>query len=501
MVNIGMPIEDLIRYNLAHSKYPVGELEERLQKRMDRLRSGEPHRFSRQRDDDRVIEIIGNPLPGGGFVTSFHDITDQVELRQALEQSNSHLEERVKKRTQEVHSINAELRLEIERRNEAEKELIRARKEAEEANASKTRFLALASHDVLQPLNAAKLYLSALKETKLDSDTTQIISKLSDSVVSSEALIGTILDISRLDQGELKPFIETINVTETLTPIINEMSMKAKEKGLTLSYRIQDAWISADRTYVYRIIQNLVSNAVKYTQSGKVLVTARKRKNKILIEVRDTGIGIPTLQQAAIFSDFYRVENSDEQGIGLGLGVVKRLSQQLKCIVKVVSEENKGSCFSVMFDTTIAPEPAGEVLVNALSKKQSVFEGLRILCIDDQQENLDAMETLLSKWGVDTRCATNYTDAMEIAEQFTPQILLVDYQLGKGPDGLEIIEKIRTQLNVVLPACLVTAKRGDDLTKLCKEQGVNYLNKPLKPAKLRTLIQSMTKFIRTEKPS
>jgi PAS domain S-box-containing protein len=495
LVQVGMPIEDLIRFNIAHSNCPPGELEVRVQKRMDRLKSGEPHKLTRQRDDGRVIEVIGNPMPAGGFVTSFQDITDHVEIQQALEETNINLEQRVRKRTEEVHSINAELRLEIERRGEAEKELIRARKEAEEANASKSRFLALASHDVLQPLNAAKLYLSALQETKLDRDTTKIISKLNDSVVSSEALIGTILDISRLDQGELKPFIETINVVETLTPIINEMGMKAKEKGLDFRYKLQDGWISADRTYVYRIIQNLVSNAVKYTQTGKVLLSARKRGSRILIEVRDTGIGIPTLQQAAIFSDFYRVENSNEQGIGLGLGVVKRLTQQLNCTVKVDSVENKGSCFAVMFDAVAPPEPVGKIV----SATTSVFTGLRILCVDDQQENLDAMETLLAKWGVNTQTALSAEQALEKAIAFEPQILLVDYQLGKGPDGLAIIESIRMELNIVLPACLVTAKRGEDLIKMCKEQGVNYLNKPLKPAKLRTLIQSMTKFIRSAK--
>lgn len=495
MVSVGMPIVELIRFNIAHSDIPPNEIEIRVQKRIERLRSGQAHKFTRKRDDGRVIETIGNPLPGGGFVTSFHDITGHVELQQALKETNISLEQRVRKRTEEVHSINAELRLEIERRNIAEKELIRARQEAESANASKSRFLALASHDVLQPLNAAKLYLSALQETKLDDDTSKIINKLNDSVVSSEALISTILDISRLDQGELKPFIETLNVTEILTPIINEMSMKAKEKGLIFKHRLQESWISADRTYVYRIVQNLVSNAVKYTQSGKVLITARKQKNRVLIEVRDTGIGIPTLQQAAIFSDFYRVENSNEQGIGLGLGVVKRLSQQLQCSVKVISVEEKGSCFSIMFDLVDEPETADIVV----SKTTSVFSGLRILCVDDQQENLDAMQTLLVKWGIEVQIAQDYEQAVVVAQAFSPQIILVDYQLGKGPDGLAIIEAIRASLNMVIPACLVTAKRGDELVRLCKEQGVNYLSKPLKPAKLRTLIQSMTKFIRAAK--
>lgn len=492
LVTVGAKVEPLIRHNVLRGDCGIGELELEVQKRLEHLRNGTPHRFTRQRDDGHVIEMVGNPLPGGGFVTSFHDITGHVEIQQALKETNIDLAARVAKRTEEVHSINAELRLEIERRNKLEKSLIRARQEAELANESKTRFLALASHDVLQPLNAAKLYLTALQESDMDSEMRNTLSKLNDSVVSSETLISTILDISRLDQGELKPYIETIQIQEVLTPIVNEMGMKAKEKGLDFRARIQDCWISADKTYLYRIVQNLVSNAVKYTRKGKVLLTVRKQGDKVHIQVRDTGIGIPKLQQAAIFSDFYRVENSDEQGIGLGLSVVKRLSQQLSCQIKVDSIEDKGSCFSIDFMAAAPPEKPAIIKQPALS----IFNKLRILCVDDQQENLDAMNTLLSKWGIEVGLANNHKRALEIAEKLKPHILLVDYQLGRGLDGLEIIDLLRQQSNTILPACLVTAKRGDDLLKLCADQGVNYLAKPLKPAKLRTLIQSMAKFIK-----
>ena len=491
LVNVGAPIEPLIRHNVLQGDCGTGNVEQQVQKRLQHLRNGTPHRFTRQRNDGHVIEMVGNPLPGGGFVTSFHDITGHVEIQQALQETNIDLAARVQKRTEEVHSINAELRLEIERRNALEKSLIRARKEAEDANASKTRFLSLASHDVLQPLNAAKLYLSAMQESKLDDEMQKLLNKLNDSVVSSETLISTILDISRLDQGELKPFIETTDVSDAINPIINEMSMKAKEKGLDFRYRITDCWVSADKTYLYRIVQNLVSNAVKYTPKGKVLLTVRKRFSKVLIQVRDTGIGIPKLQQAAIFSDFYRVENSHEQGIGLGLGVVKRLSKQLDCHIKVESEEGVGSCFSIEFMAVAPPEIPTEAKVPS----QSIFSKLKILCVDDQQVNLDAMSTLLSKWGIEVGLAKNHKTALELAKQLQPHILLVDYQLGRGPDGLEIIENLRQQSNAILPACLVTAKRGDELLKLCSDQGVNYLSKPIKPAKLRTLIQNMAKFI------
>lgn len=489
MVYVGAPIETLIKHNIMQTTCDPSDVIGEVNKRIEHLKNRAPHRVTSVRDDGHVIEIIGNPLPNGGFVTSFNDITEHIRLQAALKESNLDLSARVEKRTQEVHSINAELRLEIERRTKLEKSLIRARQEAELANQSKTRFLSLASHDVLQPLNAAKLYLTALEESDLDTETRNIIKKLNDSVVSSEALIGTILDISRLDQGELKPFIENVYIRDVITPIINEITMGAKEKGLEFSYRIVDCWIKTDSTYLYRIIQNFATNALKYTKSGKILITVRRRLGKVIIEVRDTGIGIPKLQQAAIFSDFYRVENTREQGAGLGLGIVKRFSQQLECQIKVDSMENKGSCFSIEF--VEIPAPAVTKAVKQLQK--SVFNELKILCIDDQQENLDAMQTLLHKWGVEVSLANNAKSALEIAESVKPHILLVDYQLGKGPDGLEIINNIRSKLAQVLPACLITAKRGDDLLALCKEQNVSYLSKPIKPAKLRALIQSMSK--------
>ncbi len=288
LLAVGTPIEKLIRFNASQGEFGTDNVEAEVEKRLGHLRSGMPHRFTRQRKDGRVIEMVGNPLPGGGFVTSFNDITGHVEIQQALEESNIDLEARIKKRTEEVHSINAELRLEIERRSEAEKELIRARKAAEDANASKTRFLALASHDVLQPLNAAKLYASALEEQELSDAAHDIIQKLNHSVTSSENLIGTLLDIARLDQGEMKPELEAVDVTLLLAPLVDEMAMRAKEKGLQFSARIRPCWVTADKTYLYRITQNLLSNAVKYTEKGKVLFAVKPVGNVVHFKIIDT---------------------------------------------------------------------------------------------------------------------------------------------------------------------------------------------------------------------
>lgn len=491
LLEVGVPIASLIRYNAERGDCGVGEVEAVVEKRMAHLHAGTQHRFTRQRTDGKVIEMIGNPLPGGGFVTSFNDITGHVEIQQALEETNIDLEFRVKKRTEEVHSINAELRLEIERRLDAEKELIRARKTAEEANASKTRFLALASHDVLQPLNAAKLYVSALRETELRDSARSIVDKLNHSVNASEALIGTLLDIARLDQGDLKPTIESFNIKSSLAPLLDEISMKANEKGLLFNYKIRDCWVRADKTYLYRIVQNLLSNAVKYTQKGKVLLTIKPFNNHVAVNVYDTGIGISEDQQFLIFSDFYRTTDHSESGVGLGLGVVRRLSTQMDCNVSVKSTYGKGSQFSLRLPRC-APE------TDTSSKKtatNSAFSGLRILCVDDQQENLDALQVLLERWGVTVIIAQNGNAAKKLAKQHSPQIVLMDYQLGNNENGLELIEEMRQMLDIVFPACLVTAVRDNELIAKCKEHGVHFMNKPLKPAKLRALLQSMTRYI------
>ncbi|MEW9799668.1 hybrid sensor histidine kinase/response regulator [Alteromonas sp. CYL-A6] len=495
LLAVGTPIEKLIRYNADNGEFGVGDVEAEVEKRLEHLRSGTPHRFTRQRSDGRVIEMVGNPLPGGGFVTSFNDITGHVEIQQALEESNIDLEARIKKRTEEVHSINAELRLEIERRREIEKELIRARRAAEDANASKTRFLALASHDVLQPLNAAKLYITALLEQPLPSSAKSVVDKLNHSVTSSENLIATLLDIARLDQGELKPSIEPVDMQPLLIPLIDEMKMRAQEKGLVLKHRVQSCWVMADKTFLYRIVQNLLSNAVKYTEQGKVLITVRCRDGQAEIAIRDTGIGISEEKSQLIFSDFYRANDSKAHGIGLGLAVVRRLSGQLGSRVNVVSKPGKGSCFSLTLRTTSAGKTKAPT---RHASHAATFTGMRVLCVDDQQANLDAMQTLLDRWGVQVFLAENWDDALRIASDVSPQILLMDYQLSADEtrNGLALIDEIRTLLNVVVPAALVTATQDDALVAQCKEHGVNYLTKPIKPAKLRALLQSMTRYIR-----
>ena len=487
LITVGTPVADLIRYNAQRGECGVGNIDVLVQKRLEHMRSGTSHRFLRQRSDGRVIEMVGNPLPGGGFITSFNDVTQHIEIQHALKEANIDLQNRIQKRSEEVKTINAELHLEIQRRADAETELVNARKTAEKANAKKTNFLALASHDILQPLNAAKLYLGALQEEPLEKEASQIVQKLDDSLNASEVLIATLLDIARLDQGDMKPRFSAVSIKTLMNPLIDELNMQAEEKGLQLTCKIQDVWLNTDRTYLYRILQNLLSNAIKYTPSGRVLLTVRKRKNTVLLQVWDTGLGIEQEELSNIFSDFYRSGDQRQHGFGLGLGVVARLGQQLNSPVQVRSILGQGSCFSIELPSCAPDIP---LITGQLSTNKVGLAGLRVLCVDDKRENLDAMLTFLNKWQVDVKTACTSAEAMDVLSLFEPQLILMDYNLNDEVNGLQLIAKIRNYLGYQIPAILVTANQDEEVITQAFNQNCQYLNKPLKPAKLRVLLQA-----------
>jgi signal transduction histidine kinase len=441
----------------------------------------------RQRSDGKVIEMVGNPLPQGGFVTSFNDITEHIELQHALQESNIDLEKRVQSRAAEVKAINQDLRTEISRRAEIETQLIEARKTAESANLSKTRFLALASHDILQPINAAKLYLAAIKESIPAGDVRSMVEKLDASINASDNMIGTLLEIARLDQGEMQPKPTSIQLTKLLEPLIDEFTMKANNKGLTFHSNIHDVWLNTDPTYLQRIVRNLLSNAVKYTEKGRVVFTARKYHRTVNIRIWDTGVGVPEHLQYKIFEDFYRINDSHARGVGLGLSIVSRLSEQIGASLTVNSQSGKGSCFGFTLPT-IAPLPTQ---LQSKSTDNIGFNALRVLCVDDEWENLEAMAALLSQWQIDVSTATTPTTALEVTSHHPPQALLVDYQLGEQMNGLELILQIREKSDQNIPAIMVTAVRDESLISQLKNNHIHYLAKPVKPAKLRTLLFSL----------
>lgn len=494
MVKPGQPIATLIRYNAERGECGPGEIDELVSKRLHYMQIGSPHRFIRRRGDGRVIEMVGNPLPNGGFVTSFTDITEHVETAQALEEANIDLEQRMNTRQRKIREINNELTEEIERRRKVEVELKQAKQEAEEANASKTRFLALASHDILQPLNAARLYLSAMDETSLTPHNKQLGAKLDTALASTEHLLSTLLQIAKMDQGALQPSFRHVQLSSLLQPLIHEYTVLAQQRGIELRSHWRDAVIYTDPTYLRRIIQNFLSNAVKYNRDhGKVLLSVRRRGDQLQIAVWDTGPGITSQQRHRIFDAFYRGQNTRVEGVGLGLSVAKRMSEQLHCELKLNSVEGRGSCFMVTVpmgtEAQVSQRPAAE-------EHGTPSDNLTLVCVDDDPENLSALRALLEKWGCTVETFTSSDTALQYASTHqAPDGVLLDYQLGDDEhDGLSLVQALREHWGVQLKGALVTAMRDDQVRQKAREQELLFIAKPVKPAQLKALLKHLQKL-------
>lgn len=488
MVKPGQPVATLIRYNAERGECGPGEVDELVSKRLNYMQMGSPHRFIRRRGDGRVIEMVGNPLPNGGFVTSFTDITEHVETQQALEEANIDLEQRISVRQSKIREINNELTEEIDRRRKVEVELKQAKQIADEANASKTRFLALASHDILQPLNAARLYLSALDDSQLDSANQQLVGKLDTALASTEHLLSTLLQIAKMDQGALQPTFRHVRLNDIIPPLLSEYAMLAEQRGIRLKARFTDAVVYTDPTYLRRIVQNFLSNAVKYNRdNGKVLLGVRQRRGQLVIAVWDTGPGITSQQRHRIFDAFYRGQNTRTEGVGLGLSVAKRMCEQLRCELTLVSNEGRGCCFSVSVPLGNAAQlqPATETSEVGLPTKP-----LRLVCVDDDQENLSALQALLSKWGCQVVTFTSSAEVLAYATAHErPDALLLDYQLGDDSyNGVTLAAALRSHWGEHVSAALVTAMRDDQLRQQARDANLHFLAKPLKPAALKALL-------------
>lgn len=485
-LEVGQPIEDIIRYNAERGECGPGEIERQVEKRVQHLKNGSSHHFIRHRRNGLVYEMIGNPLPDGGFVTSFSDITTHIATQNALEEVNMDLENRIEARTQEIRTINKDLEAQIESRVQTEQALTLAKREAEQANDSKTRFLALASHDILQPLNAARLYLAAIDEKSLADNNINNFEKLGASLDSTVHLMSALLEIAKLEQGAMTPTPRHFSIDDILAPLRNEYAILSSEKGLKLTVRSGQHIVHSDITYLRRIVQNLVSNAVKYTNAGKVLVACRKRKHHLRIEVWDTGPGISEVEQAKIFNDFYRIEASDNKGVGLGLSVVKRMVDLLSIRLDVRSTPQKGSCFSIEIPYGDSQFVQQKHATNSLFEERSA---MNIIAVDDDPENLNAMASLLQKWQANYQLFDQVENVLAYAHEHSPpDVILMDYQLGHEHDGISLIKALREIWQANVPAILITAVRDVELKQATKAEDIHYLSKPIKPGKLKALL-------------
>jgi signal transduction histidine kinase len=423
-----------------------------------------------------VLEVHSDGMPNGGLVMTFTDITERVHTAEALERSNETLERRVRERTDELERINHEYE--------------RAKRAAEEANIGKTRFLAAASHDILQPLNAARLYAASLAERPLKPDDQLLAGNVDASLDAVEDILGTILDISRLDTGALKPEISTFPLTDILSPLAVEFAPIARDRGLDLRVMPCTLTVRTDRRLLRRLLQNLVSNAVKYTESGRVVVGCRRRGGRLRIEVHDTGPGIPAAKQKLIFEEFQRLEKGARQarGLGLGLSIVERIGRVLGHPVKLVSAPGRGSMFSVNVPVTAAVSPQ-HLPAKPVRRAGVHIDGLTVLCIDNEPTILEGMAALLTGWGCKVLSAPSAKEAAKLMKRAkaVPDVLLVDYHLDSG-NGIEAVIDLRWKFSGSLPAILITADRSPPIREEARSKDMSVLYKPLKAAALRALL-------------
>ncbi|RCS69238.1 hybrid sensor histidine kinase/response regulator [Vibrio casei] len=480
LIQVGRPIADIIRHNAQQGLCGPGDTEIHVRRRVDHLERGTKHTSSRIREDGQVIEVQGNPMPGGGFVMSFSDITAFRRAEQALKEANENLEDRVQERTHELENLNTKL--------------VSATQSAEQASQSKSRLLAAVSHDLMQPLNAARLFASSLSETASDDNTKKFSSHIESALGAAEDLIGDLLDISRLESGKVPIEIKGFELRDVLDKLDAEFSVLSKEQDIDFRRIPTNLVVDSDPKLLRRILQNLLTNAFRYShkegQKGRVLLGVRRFNGEVRIEVWDNGIGIPPDKQNEIFDEFTRVdENRADQGLGLGLAIARGISRLLNHRIELRSWPNQGTVFSITLNKGQL-QPTETVVAAPI--EHAPLANIKVLCVDNEPDILLGMQTLLERWGCEVRTATNLKNSMlSIENDWCPEVVFSDYHLDNGRTGLEVLSELRRSLGDGFVGVVISADRSEEVNKEIELGGFQFLAKPVKPLKLRAVLNRL----------
>jgi len=603
---IGKPVEELITFNARRGYCGKGQVNDLVEKRIAHLQTGLSYRHERYRSDGLVVEIVGNPLPQGGYVSTYSDISEYKKIESALLEkereialytdnspaqlayvdgdlvyrfankamADAHNLERgeiIGKKISEVLSKDEldfkrqfigftlenrkqqfeyashdeksryylvtyipdideneqvigiytisqdisnrrkaelalrEINITLEQRvntrtnelNATVEALESAKAEAEQANISKSRFLAAASHDLLQPFNAARIFSEMLISDKemMTKNQAELVEKTANSLNIAENIISSLIDVSKLDSGNIRPEISSFNIKDILDSIEKQFSGIATKKQLKMKVTDRNIYVDSDPKLLYRILQNFVSNAIRYTQKGGILVSTQKRKNHVRISVWDTGIGIKEENREEIFNEFKQITDplsrSDDPGIGLGLSISARLAKLLAHPIELNSNHGKGSAFHLFVkcseDQQILPgKDKKDIFLS-----QNPLTGTKILCVDNEEQITDAMFLLLNRWGCDVMTAQSEDQIDSIISDFIPDLLVVDYQLDLDKTGVAFIDKVREKIGDKIPGIIVTADHSNAIENIIREKGHKLLYKPVKPAMLRATINNV----------
>lgn len=407
-----------------------------------------------RRADGAVIEIRQNLMPDGGRVLTYTDISELKQREEALEL---------------------------------------ARQEAERANSAKTRFLATASHDLRQPIHALGLFFANLAEGVRAPDTEPLINQIETSIEAIDSMLNALLDISKLDAGVVRPHIGPVALVELFDRLRHEYQPLAQETGNRLRVRPSQGVVLSDLAMLERILRNLLTNALRYTSRGQVLMGARRRGNRLQIEIHDTGFGVPEDQLEDIFLEFHQLSNparDRHQGLGLGLAIVKRLVALLGHQITVRSRLGRGSCFTVTLP--VVREAAYRATASPTALPSRELQGRRILVLDDDGAVLEAMDGLLKRWGCVVIKAASLEEARErMATVAPPELLIVDYRLRGDVSGLDVVALLQEELRRYIPALIITGDTAPYHLRQAEASGYPLLHKPVHPAKLRGAVRHL----------
>ncbi|MDR9453910.1 MAG: PAS-domain containing protein [Wenzhouxiangella sp.] len=470
LIAVGRPVADLLRHNAEQGLMgPIDQqqqaIDDKINRRLNFKRQGSRHLIERPWPDGRIIEIRGNPMPDGGFVATFTDVTEFRSTAEKLRQINETLEQRVVARTAELE---------------------KAKSEAETASEAKTRFLAAVSHDLVQPLNAAQLLTHSVTTRLTSPAQVKTLQQISGALGATERLIESLLDISRLDAGGLTPTVTRFPLAEVFDQLSGEFEVLAAERGLGFRAIPTSVWVRTDPQLLRRILQNFLSNATRYTATGRIVMGVRRHANEVMIGVWDTGPGITAEDRSVIFEEFRRLEpDQSGPGLGLGLAIAERMARLLDHPLRLESKAGGPTLFGVVVPRVAPqhqPNPTGSI-------DQPVSRG-RVVVVDNDASMRDSLSALLGSWGYDVAVACDLDGALAEVRRGGCELLVLDYHLNQGLTGLDVHQAIMAAGDTI-PAVMVSADHAAEVRQAAHAAGCEFLHKPIRPLALRSVITNI----------